>query len=70
MVSTLDRLLTATLDVAVNRNVVYGDCCVNELQVTSSLHFCMDYICSDGAGNDKLETAADWTNGIKEVERR
>jgi len=31
MTSTLDRTLTATLDVAVNRNVVNGDCCVNEL---------------------------------------
>lgn len=46
MVVTLDRTLTDTIDVAVNRNVVYGDCCVNELQVTSSLHFCSNYACT------------------------
>jgi hypothetical protein len=71
MVATLDRTLKDTLDVSVVRNVVYGDCCENVLQVDSTLHFCSDFNCSDGNGNDYLETAADWVdnNGVKRVER-
>jgi len=70
MCTVLDRTTAAEIDVAVNRNVVYGDCCVNELEVTSSLHFCSDFNCTDEDGNDYLETSADWENGIKAVERR
>jgi len=71
MTSTLDRELTSEIDVEVTRNVVYGDCCENTLEVTSSLHFCSDFNCSDGNGGDKLETTADWApSNIKSVERR
>jgi len=60
MVSTLDREVTADIDVEVTRNVVYGDCCENYLQVVSSLHFCSNFDCVDDNNMDHLETTADW----------
>lgn len=70
MVSVLDRTISDSLNVAVERNVVTGDCCKNELQVDGSLHFCSNYACVDDNNADYLETESDWTNGTKTVERR
>jgi len=45
MKSILDRTITDDLVVSVERNVVTGDCCENELTIEGSLHFCTNYNC-------------------------
>jgi hypothetical protein len=45
MTSTLSRYEIDTLVINIAKNVVIGDCCLNELNIETELSFCSDMTC-------------------------
>jgi hypothetical protein len=46
MTSTLSRYEIDTLVINISKNVVIGDCCLNELNIDTELRFCSDFSCA------------------------
>jgi hypothetical protein len=46
MTSTLSRYEIDTLVINISKNVVIGDCCLNELNIETELNFCSDMTCA------------------------
>jgi len=46
MTSTLSRYKLEVLNINVSKNIVIGDCCLNELNVETELRFCSDMTCA------------------------
>jgi hypothetical protein len=59
MSSYLNRDYLDTLHVNINKNLVIGDCCVNELNIETELHFCSDITCSSYLPDDITVTRKD-----------
>jgi hypothetical protein len=45
MTSTVSRYYLDVLSINVAKNIVIGDCCVNELNIETELNFCTDLTC-------------------------
>lgn len=50
----MDRVKTNELEITVTRNLVTGDCCVNELNIETILKFCTDLTCDTYIDSDPI----------------
>jgi hypothetical protein len=46
MTSYLNRNYIDTLHINISKNIVVGDCCLNELKILTTLAFCTDLTCA------------------------
>jgi hypothetical protein len=46
MTTTLSRYYIDVLSLNISKNIVIGECCLNELNIDTELNFCTDLTCS------------------------
>jgi len=46
MTTTLSRYYIEVLSLNISKNIVIGECCLNELNIDTELNFCTDLSCS------------------------